>query len=64
MKDVSKRKVFGFAQADIEVPNELCDKGSEMTSLFVVQEICDCMKMHKETTSRKKQKKPKSYYVS
>ena len=40
-KDDSKEKVFGFAQVDIEVPDELYDKFSEMTPLFVVQEIPD-----------------------
>ena len=40
-KDVLKRKVFGFAQVDIEVPDELYDKFSEMSQLFVVQEIPD-----------------------
>ena len=40
-KDVLKGKVFGFAQVDIEVPDELYDKLSEMSPLFVVQEIPD-----------------------
>ena len=40
-KDDSKEKVFGFVQVDIEVPDELYDKFSEMTPLFVVQEIPD-----------------------
>ena len=56
-KDVSKEKVFGFAQVDIEVPDEL-DQFSEMPPLFVVQEILDCakpeeMKIYKEKTERK-----------
>ena len=37
-KGVLSRKVFGFAQVDIEVPNKLYDKFSEMAPLFVVQE--------------------------
>ena len=41
-KDVLKGKVFGFAQVDIEVPDELYDKFSEMSPLFVVQEIPNC----------------------
>ena len=57
-KDVLKGKVFGFAQVDIEVPDELYDKFSEMSPLFVVQEIPDCdipeeMKVYKEKTGRK-----------
>ena len=40
-KDVLKGKVFGFVQVDIEVPNELYDQFSEMSPLFVVQEIPD-----------------------
>ena len=52
-KDVIKAKVFGSAQVDIEVPDELYDKLSEMSSLFVVQEIPDRdipeeMKIYKE----------------
>ena len=57
-KDFSKGKVFGFAQVDIEVPNELHDKFSEMPPLLVVQEIPDRaipeeMKIYKEKTGRK-----------
>ena len=57
-KDVSKGKVFGFAQDDIEVLDEVYDKFSEMAPLFVVQEIPDCdipeeMKIYKEKTGRK-----------
>ena len=57
-KDDSKEKVFGFAQVDIEVPDELYDKFSEVVPLFVVQEIPDRdipeeMKIYKEKTGRK-----------
>ena len=57
-KDILKRKVFGFAQVDIEVPDKLYDRFSEMPPLFVVQEIPDCtipegMKISKEKTGRK-----------
>ena len=57
-KDVLKGKVFGFAQVDIEVPDELHDMFSEMSPLFVVQEILDRyipeeMKIYKEKTGRK-----------
>ena len=57
-KDVLKGKVFGFAQVDIEVSDELYDKFSEMAPVFVVQEIPDCdipeeMKIYKEKTGRK-----------
>ena len=56
--DVLKGKVFGFAQADIDVPDELYDKFSEMLPLFVVQEISDRdipeeMKIYKEKSGRK-----------
>ena len=52
------KDVFGFAQVDIEIPDELCDKFSEIPPLFVVQEIPDCaipkkMKIYKEKTERK-----------
>ena len=36
-RDILKGKVFGFAQVDIEVPDELYDKFSEMSPLFIVQ---------------------------
>ena len=36
-KDVLKGSVFRFAQLQIEVPDELYDKFSEMSPLFVVQ---------------------------
>ena len=57
-KDVLKGKVFGFAQVDIEVSEELYDKFSEMSLLFVVQEISDRdipeeIKIYKEKTGRK-----------
>ena len=40
-KDVLKEKVFGFAQVNIEVPDKLYDKFSEMAPLFVVQVVPD-----------------------
>ena len=57
-KDVLKGEVFGFTQVDIEVPDKLCDKFSEMAPLFVVPEIPDRdipkeMKIYKEKTDRK-----------
>ena len=57
-KDVLKGKVYGFAQVDIEVPGELYGMFSEMSPLFVVQEIPHRdipkeMKIHKEKTGRK-----------
>ena len=57
-KDVLKGKVFGFAQLDIELPDERYDKFSEIATLFLVQEIPDCdipekMKIYKEKTCRK-----------
>ena len=57
-KDVLKGKVFGFAQVYIEVADELYDKFSEMSPLFLVQEIPDRdipqeMKIYKEKTRRK-----------
>ena len=57
-RDVLKGKVFRFAQVDIEVPDELYDKFSEIAPLFLVQEIPGCdipeeMKIYKEKTGRK-----------
>ena len=57
-KDVLKGSVFRFAQVDIEVPDALYDKFSEMSPLFVVQGIPDCdipeeMKIYKKNTGRK-----------
>ena len=40
-KDVLKGNIFGFAQVDIEVPDELYDKFSEMAPLFAAQQIPD-----------------------
>ena len=40
-RDVLKGKVFGFVQVDIEELDELYHKFSEMSPLFVVQEILD-----------------------
>ena len=40
-ENVLKGKDFGFAQVEIEVPDELYDKFSEISPLFVVQEIPD-----------------------
>ena len=67
-RDVLKGKVFGFAQADIEVPDELYEKFSEMLLLCVVQEIPDRnipeeMKICKEKTCRKTVKGKKNYWV-
>ena len=57
-KDILKRKVFAFAQVDIEVPDALYGKFSEMSLLFVVQEILDRdipeeIKISQEKTGRK-----------
>ena len=57
-KDVLKGKVFGFAQVDIEVPDELYDKFGEMSPLLAAQKIPDCdipeeMEIYKEKTGRK-----------
>ena len=60
-KEVLKGKVFRFEQVEIEVPDELYDKFSEMAPLFVVQEISDRdipedMKIYKEKSRRKTMK--------
>ena len=57
-KDVLKGKVFGFAQVDIEVPDNFYDKFSEMVLLLFVQEIPNCnireeMKIYNKKTGRK-----------
>ena len=59
-KDILKGNVFGFLQVDIEVPDELYDRFSEMAPLLVVQEILDCdtpeeMKIYMGKIGRKKQ---------
>ena len=36
-RDVLKGKVFGFAQVDIDLPDKLYDKFSEMAPLLFVQ---------------------------
>ena len=38
-RDMQDGSLFGFAQVDIEVPKDLFEKFSEMSPLFVVQEI-------------------------
>ena len=60
-RDILNGKVFGFAQVDFEVRDELYDKFSEMAPLFVVQEIPDrdipeVVKVYKEKTGRKRVK--------
>ena len=57
-KDILEAKVLGFAQVDIEIPNEVYDEFSEIVPLFVVHEILDRdiseeMKIYKEKTGRK-----------
>ena len=57
-KDISKGKILGFVQVDIEVADELYDKFSKTAPLLVVQEIPDCdipeeMKIYKERNGRK-----------
>ena len=51
--------LFGFAQVDIEVPEELYDKFSEMAPLFVVGEISEVpeyMKQYQKDTGREENK--------
>ena len=57
-RSILRGNVFGFVQVDIEVPDNLYDKFSEMPSLFVVQEVPDRnileeMKIYKEKIDRK-----------
>ena len=63
-EDALKGKIFGFAQVDIKVPDDLYDKFSEMPPLFVDQEILDRnipeeMKIYNEKTGRKTVKRKK-----
>ena len=56
--DVLKGKVFGFAQVEIEVPDELYDKFREMPLPILVQEVPDRdipeeVKIYKEKAGRK-----------
>ena len=65
-RDVLKGNIFGFVQVDIEVPDEFYDKFSEMSPLFVVQEILDCslpeeLKIYKEKTGIKTVKAAKKF---
>ena len=47
VKDVLNDKVFGYVQVDINVPEKLWDKFSEMSPFFVVQEIPEsCIPEH------------------
>ena len=67
-EDVLKGKAFVFAQVHIEVPYELYDKFSEMSPLFVVQEILDRSipeerKIYKEKTDTKTVKGTKKLLV-
>ena len=53
---ILKDKLFGFAQVDIEVPEELHEKFSEMSPLFVVDgipEVPEHMKKYQQATGRK-----------
>ena len=58
-KKVLNDSLFGFVQVDIEVPEELKDKFSEMAPFFVVDEIREVpkyMKKYREETGRKENK--------
>ena len=68
-EDVLKGKVFGFAQVDNKVPDELYDKFSEMSPLFVDQEILDRnipeeIKIYNEKTGRKTVKRKKKILLT
>ena len=57
-RSVLRGKVFGFAQVDIEVPEDLYETFEEMAPLFVLKEITDSeipehMRRYKEETGRK-----------
>ena len=56
---VLRNELFGFAQVDIEVPDTLYEKFSEMAPLFVVDEITkvpEHMKEYQKLTGRKENK--------
>ena len=56
---VLRNELFGFAQVDIEVPETLYEKFSEMAPLFVVDEITkvpEHMKEYQKLTGRKENK--------
>ena len=60
-KKVLNGELFGFVQVDIEVPEELYDKFSEMAPLFVVDEITpdqvpEHMEQYRKATGRKENK--------
>ena len=59
---VVKDKLFGFVLVDIEVPEELYEKFSEMSPLFVVDvitEVPEYMKAYQKSTGRKENKDSK-----
>ena len=58
-KKVLNDTLFGFAQVDIEVPEELYERFSEMSPLFVVDgitEVPEPMKRYQEETGREENK--------
>ena len=59
---VVKDKLFGFVLVDIKVPEELYEKFSEMSPLFVVDvitEVPEYMKAYQKSTGRKENKDSK-----
>ena len=64
IQNVLKDKLFGFFQVDIEVPEQLLDKFSEFSPLFILSEVPEGqipqhMKDYKINTGRKKIKNNK-----
>ena len=56
IQNVLNDKLFGFFQVDIEVPEQLLDKFSEFSTLFILSEVPEDQHMHanKINTGRKK----------
>ena len=55
-KKVLEGLLFGFALVDVEVPEELCEKFSEMSPFFVVDEVSEVpehMTRYQKETGRK-----------
>ena len=64
IQNVLNDKLFGFFQVDIEVPEQLLDRFSEFSPLFILSEVCeDQIPQHKQdykiNTGRKKIKNNK-----
>ena len=68
IQNVLNDKLFGFFQVDIEVPEQLLDKFSEFSPLFILSEVREDqipqhMQDYKINTGRKRSKTTKNFLV-